>query len=392
MKPRILLVLLCLVLATAVSAQVVIRGGDSITGNVSSVNGQRIAILDGRIVFNASEAKVVDERGPVKLSAVKKGDRVNARISGSIDGELQASDVLILDDPDASLAGAAEEISVAGGTITLLDQEVRVSGATILRGLDGRPLPGLGSIVRGQHVTVDLDAAQAGLVAKVVSISGSAPFYPTELLGTIDSIEDDLWTIVAENARITVRVTAETTVVGTPRVGDLVFVTFRTGNDGLKVAITIAPGSAAPEPEFPVRGIVAAISDTSLTLTNPAGGDDSMRVGLNGATMFDGGRPVAGETVTVLVRRVADDTFVATRVTRESGAAALAFEDTIVAIGANEWQIGERLVGVDARTKFAGVLHVGTKATVRAATMADGKLLALEIEGSFGRPSRTTNH
>lgn len=390
MKIRNLLVLLCLILTTAASAQVVIRGGDSITGNVSSVSGKRLAILDDRIVFDVSAAKVVDQRGPAKLSDIKKGDRVNARISGSVDGELRASDVLILDDPDASLAGAAEDVNAAAGTVTLLEQQVRVTGSTILRGLDGRPLPSLGAIVRGQHITVDLDAAQSGLVARAITISGSLPFYPTELLGTIDSVHDDLWTIVAENARITVRVTAETVVVGTPRVGDLVFVTFRTGSDGLKVAITIAPGNAAPEPEFPVRGVVAAISETSITLTNPEGGSDSLSANLNGDTIFDNGRPSAGETVTVLMRRITGDVFLVTRVTRETGSSSVSFEGTVSSIGSGEWNIDGRAVGVDAQTKFAGMLAVGDRASVLATTMADGKLLALEIARIARRPSLTT--
>ncbi len=244
MRIRNLLLLLLCIAATVLSAQVVIRGGDSLTGTVSSARGGRIGILDDRVVFDASNATVVTHLGTARVSDIKKGDRVHATIAESVGGELSASSVLILDEHDATLSGGAEQIDVAGGSVTLLDRKVGVTPSTVLRGLQGEPLPGLGSIVRGQHLTVALDGAQAGLVAKSITISSAAPFYPTELYGTIDSISDDLWTIVAPNARITVRVTPETTVVGTPRVGDQVFVTFRTGSDGLKVAISIGPGVA----------------------------------------------------------------------------------------------------------------------------------------------------
>jgi hypothetical protein len=306
----------------AASAQVVIHGGDSLTGTVSSAHGPRIGILDDRIVFNAADATVVSPRGPAKLSDVKKGDRITAQIAGTIDGELHAGGVLILDDPDAALSGAVEAIDAAAGLVTLFGQEVRVTASTIFRGLHGEPLSGLGAVVRGQQVTVHLDAAQAGLVARALMISSPAPFYPTELEGTIESIHNDLWTIVAPNARITVRVTSDTTIVGTPRVGDLVFVTFRTGSDGLKVAITIAPANSTPEPTFDVRGKVAAIGQTALTLTNDAG-DDTLDVTLDGNTVFTPGRPAVGDRVVVSMYRLPDDTLLATRVARDTTASTL---------------------------------------------------------------------
>ncbi|HEX8254535.1 MAG TPA: DUF5666 domain-containing protein [Thermoanaerobaculia bacterium] len=377
MKVRtLLLVLLCITALTS-SAQFVIRGGDSLTGTVSSVHGPRVGILDDRIVFDASDAKVVSEYGPARLSEVKKGDRVNATIAGTIDGRLTASQLLLLNQPDASLSGAAEQIDVAGGSVTLLDQRVRVTSATVLRGLDGRPLPSLGSIVRGQHITVALDAAQAGLAAKSITVSSPAPFYPTELEGTIERIESDLWTIVAPNARITVRVTPETTVVGTPRVGDVVFVTFRSGSDGLKVAISIGPRNATPEPAFDVRGIVAQITATSITLTNDAR-DETIDAAIDANTTFDGARPSAGDRVVVTMRRVADDTFLAVRVAPDAAQGALTFNGTVTMMGLNEWQIDEQRMVIDENTRIARLLQLGEKVRVTAIGTDDG-LLALEI-------------
>jgi hypothetical protein len=317
MRIRNLLIMLLCLASTTLSAQVVIRGGDSLTGTVSSARGGRIGILDDRIVFDASNATVVTSLGTARLQDIKKGDRVKATIAESVGGELNASSVLILDEHDATLAGGVEQVDVAGNSVTLLDRKVSVVASTVLRGLHGEPLPGLGSIVRGQHVTVAIDGAQAGLVAKSLTISSAAPFYPTELYGTIEAIHDDLWTIVAPNARITVRVTPETTVVGTPRVGDEVFVTFRTGSDGLKVAISIGPGAPAPEPSFEVRGLVAQIDATSLTLTNDAQGD-TITAAIDSSTVFPDGRPVAGDRVIVTMRRQSDDTFLAVRVARDT--------------------------------------------------------------------------
>ncbi|HYO77422.1 MAG TPA: DUF5666 domain-containing protein [Thermoanaerobaculia bacterium] len=381
MKIRNLLLVLLCITALNSSAQLVIRGGDALTGTVSSVHGTRVGILDERIVFDASNAKVVGEFGPSRLSEVKKGDRVHATIAGTIDGRLTASQLLILSDPDALLAGAAEQIDSAGGSVTLLEQRVRVTGATLLRGLHGEPLASLGAIVRGQHITVALDAAQPGLAAKSVTVSSPAPFYPTELEGTIDAIQNDLWTIVAPNARITVRVTAETTIVGTPRVGDLVFVTFRSGNDGLKVAISIGPRTATPQPAFDVRGIVSRITTSAITLTNDAG-DEALEAAIDANTTFDGARPSTGDRVVVTMRRLPDDTFLAVRVVADTTQSALTFNGTVTMMGLDEWQIDEQRMAIDGNTRIARTLQVGEKVRVTAMRTSDG-LLALEIARAF---------
>jgi hypothetical protein len=390
MKIRNLLhMLLCLTALTS-SAQIVIRGGDSLTGRVSSARGARIGILDDRIVFDASKATVVSELGTARLSDIKKGDRVQATIADSVDGVLNASAVLILNDPDASLSGAAEQIDVAGGSVTLLDRKVQVTAATVLRGLHGEPLPGLGSLVRGQHLTVALDASQPGLVASSLTITSAAPFYPTELQGTIDSIQNDFWTIVAPNARITVRVTAETTIVGTPRVGDEVFVTFRTGSDGFKVAISIGPANAAPEPAFDVRGIVSGITTTSLTLTNDAH-DDSIQAAIDGNTVFADGLPSVGDRVVVSMRRQPDDTFLAVRVADDANDGSVTLDGTVTMMSVDEWQIDDQRLSVNEQTKVSRSLQLGDRVNVTAVTMADSRMLALAITRQ-PRHTRIVNH
>jgi hypothetical protein len=82
MRIRNLLLLLLCIAATVLSAQVVIRGEDSLTGTVSSPRGGRIGILDDRAVTLSGGAEQVDGRtvvlnGETRVDkSLQLGDRV----------------------------------------------------------------------------------------------------------------------------------------------------------------------------------------------------------------------------------------------------------------------------------------------------------------------------
>jgi hypothetical protein len=349
------LALFCFFLALPAQAQLP-RGARGVTGVVSSIEGTTVKLVDGRLTVDVSRAVVRSDSGPGTIADIKAGDRISVQLAGrSTESDVLAADfVQILRFPDALLSGEAEAVDGPSGVLTLLGLPVRVTSATILRGLRGEAIS-LADVRPHQQVRVELDATQPGLAAKTVIVSSPVPDHPNTFIGVIEKIEGDTWTVRASDATVVLKTNAETQITGTPRAGDRVMVTYRTDASGQNIALSISIAHAQPpRSERPMAGTVTELTDTSLTVTiRPT--NDFARLVVNGETRFFGGRPAIGDHVMVFFRNE-NQTNIATRVVRiDSGSEnRITFEGRLNVIEGNKWLIDTHEVIVNQRTRIVG--------------------------------------
>ncbi|HEY0159509.1 MAG TPA: DUF5666 domain-containing protein [Thermoanaerobaculia bacterium] len=385
MKARIAsFVLFCLAALTFTSgaqAQVFPRGARGVTGTVSSIEGTAIRLFDNRLTLDASRAIVRSDLGPATLADIKPGDRISAYVFPAVDGALVADMIHILRLPDAALSGEVEAVDAASGVLTVLGLQVRVTSATVLRGLGGEPIA-LGAVLPHQQVRVELDAASPGLVAKTVLVTSPVPDFTNTFIGTVEKIEGDTWTVRASGATVVVKTTTDTQIVGTPRVGDEVMVTYRTDGAGQNLALSISIVPKMPQrPERPMNGTVTEITATSLTITFPPT-NDFATFDITSETQFFGGRPAVGDNVLVF-SRPENERNIATRVVRidSSDENRIFFDGTLHVIDGNKWTIDEHEVIVTERTLITGNPKPGDRVHVIATqpNHPDPALYGIEI-------------
>jgi exosome complex RNA-binding protein Csl4 len=361
----------------------------SVTGHVTSIDGTTIRLFDGRITLDASRAVVRTDFGTGQLSDVKPGDRISALVRVGTNGALQAETIHILTSPDALLTGAVDAVDATGGTITVLGQQVRVTSSTVIRGLRGAAIQ-LSEILPRQQVRIELDRSQPGLTAKSIVVTSPIPDIPNWFGGTVEKIEGDTWTVRNDERSLTVKVTSETHIHGTPRVGDRVFVTYKTDTAGQHTAVSIAMVvPPPPRPDVPAAGSVTELTTTSLTIRH-VGNDATVTFVVNEQTEFLGGRPAAGDRVIVFAKPAASGTGrVAVRVVRVSeNENRIVFDGVVRAIEGTRWSIGDQVVQVSPSTLILGNPRAGDRVNVVAHQGADRTLHALYISKLL-RPSGT---
>lgn len=386
---KTLLTLICFFLAAAAHAQSVPRGARGITATVTSVQGTTITLFDGRVTVDASRAIVRSDLGPATLADIQPDDRISVQLVGwQTDGALVAAMIHILRFPDAALSGEAEAVDAASGVLTVLGLQVRVTSATVLRGLGGEAIT-LADVRPHQQVRVELDGSQPGLVAKTIIVMSPVPDISNTFIGIVEKIEADVWTVRASDATVVLVTTPETQIIGTPRAGDRVMVTYKRDASGRNIALTIslAP-QAPPRPVRPMSGKVTEITATSMTITMRPTGDFATFV-INEQTLFFGGRPAVGDDVLVYARN-SDGVNTAIRVVRidNSTQNRIFFDGVLHVVEGNVWTIDTHKVVVNERTRLIGNPQPGDRVHVIATQMLpDLTLYALEIS-KIGTPWR----
>ena len=379
-RKHLLLFVSCSLVAAIATARIAPSGGQSVTGIVTAVDGSRISLLDGRITIDVSNAIVRSEYGPGDVADIRPGDRISAMVTREAAApDLVARMIQIHSSSDAILSGTVEAVDTAGDTITVLGRTIRVTAATIIRGLGGLRHESVASILPGQEVRVDIDGSQPGLTARSILIVSPIPEMFGSVIGVVESIENNVWTIRADRT-IRVTTTEETRIIGTPVVDDRVLVNFRTDAAGQHFALSITPAPEPPQRERVMRGTVLEIGETTLNLQTLQG---PVIIVLDSRTTFHGGRPVAGDVAHVYLRDAAPAIFIADRVVRVSrGENRIVFIGTVIAINGSVWDVdGMRLV-VNERTRLINDPGLGDRVHVVATQNAEGTF-ALEIETVF---------
>jgi hypothetical protein len=206
--------------------------------------------------------------------------------------------------------------------------------------------------------------------------------------GLLDTVDGEAWSV----AGIRVSVPAEAEIVGTPFPGLYVEVAGTSQPDGTVRATRVEVTGLA------FIGTVRALGPTAWVV-------DNTRLIVNTETAVSGA-PQVGDLVSVTARRLPDGGWLALRIAHEPeapptpaatrtpapssttaatrrpppAAVEVRFTGVVEAIGPQSWQVGGRVVGLNAATEIRDNPQLGQTVEVRALRAADGTLTALRIE------------
>ena len=287
--------------------------GGTVSGVVSSVQGNLIQIADGAITIDATDARVVAGRGQTaSIADVKPGMQLFATLRASnpaSHGGLPATLITVTNAADATLAGAVQSVDATSRSFMLLNETIQVDDNTSFGGFKREGGTSFADLQPNVVVHVQADNVGGRLVAREVLIVAPAPPQVELVRGTVDSIGADSWTVHNERGTFTFVVNAQTKVVGSPKVGDTVEVLYNIDAAHNFVAISIIKFE---RPTVPVmqhfHGKVKAIEESNWTVTVDGGID--RRFTVNERTKVMPGI-VVGDMVDVVAVQNSDGTLTA---------------------------------------------------------------------------------
>jgi hypothetical protein len=194
-----------------------------VEGVVSSISGDLITILEGRITIDVGAAHVTrfGERGERREAEISLGDRIVATsFDSATTGTLLAHIVVIITPPDGRLVGTVQRIDSARGTLVVLGQTIEGTEKTRFESSQrGRTIASLDDLVPGDPVTVAVDVEGAALQARAVHL---LPLQQERIAGVVKSIGREVWVITSRAGDTAVYVTEATRIEGEPAPGDQV--------------------------------------------------------------------------------------------------------------------------------------------------------------------------
>ncbi len=280
--------------------------GGTISGIVESVDGHQIRLAEGLVVVDASEAKIVVGRGREGTVAdIEPGMLLFAAIRS----DQKASMITATRFNDATLFGAVDSVDVPAQSLVLLGQTVHVDDETSFGGFRNGEDLDLSDIVRNQLVQVHVDAVNGRLIAREVLVLAPVPPQISGLRGTVKSIGTESWEIETGRETATVVVSAQTKIIGSPKVGDTVEVLYSIDSAHNKVAISIIKFERVPPPVnvLTFSGRVKSITGPTWVVTADAG---DRTIAVNERTKI-AGNPTVGDLVQVLASEAEDGTLTA---------------------------------------------------------------------------------
>lgn len=314
-SPARLVLLAALLVAVAAGPLAAAGSGLSVEGTVSSVAGNTISLLDGAVRIDASTARIFSRRtgAPLGIADVLPGAEIRAAIaSARPDGLLVATTIAVGNVEAVELRGKIESIDAAAGTFKLLGMPIATTSATAFSGETARgSVRRLSDLAVDDFVEVAAQRTPTGLVALSVHAEDHHPEppegQPVEFRGTVESQGADAWVVSGK----TVKITAQTRIIGSPVVGDAVRVGALRARDGSLTALVIVKLSAEPPqgPVVEIRGRVEARGATSWTIAGKVVKVTPLTVIL--------GNPGVGDTVEARALRAADASLTALLIKKE---------------------------------------------------------------------------
>lgn len=224
----------------------------SVTGTVSAVSGNIIAVGNGTVTIDASAAKIVDQSGAaVAPAAIATGSLIVATVKSdgvAANAPLPATFIAVSKPAALTLVGPVTAVDAAHNNFTLLGRTIQVTSQTSF----GGPMPGtaaksLADVQPNELVVVQANPGGTQTIVAVSVMLMSLHVDPPQMLhGTVKSIAADAWVIAIAGKDVTVSVNAQTQIAGSPKVGDTVIVTAVTDSSGKLVAIAIMKGPQLP--------------------------------------------------------------------------------------------------------------------------------------------------
>lgn len=246
--------------------------GGTVTGTVSSVQGNQIQIAGGTIRIDASQAKIIVGRGREgSIADVKPGMQLFAALRGSNpnpDAIVYATTITVTDPADVTLSGQVQTVNPANREFMLLSAVIRVDDNTSYGGYKREAGTSFNDIQPNVFVHVQADNVNGRLVAREVLVVAPAPPRVGHARGTVQSIGADQWTIKTEKETLTVVINAQTRIAGSPKVGDTVEVLYSIDSSNRNVAVSIIKFDPTPAPMIRhFTGRVKTIGPTEWTVT-----------------------------------------------------------------------------------------------------------------------------
>lgn len=276
--------------------------GATISGVVQRVDGNLIRLADGLITVDASEAKILIDRGREGTAAdIEPGMQLFATIGSNG----KASTISATRAGDATIFGAVDSVDVAAKTLVILGYTIHVDANTSFGGFRKGEDVDLSDIMTNQLVQVQVDAVNGSLVAREVLILAPLPPQAGHVRGTVKSIGTESWEIKIDREVVTVLVNAQTKIAGSPKVGDTVEVLYTIDSANNKVAISILKFEVSTPPRVvQFHGKVKSITGPTWVVTVD-GSNEEKTFTVNERTKVTGA-PVVGDLVQVLATQ-ADD-------------------------------------------------------------------------------------
>lgn len=298
--------------------------GAHVSGIVTAVSGHQIQLAGGAITIDATGARVVIHGGKEgTVAQIQPGMLVFAALTSAepaANAPLIASTVTATRLDDASLFGPVQRVDPAAGTLTVLGRTIRVTTETSFGGIVKRrdgPNPGLGDVVPGQLVQVQVEASAGQLVAtSVLLVTPNLPEVHS-VRGTVKSIGTESWVLDRERGDdLTLVIDAQTKILGAPKVGDVVEALYRVDPSHAFVAISIVKFEKPPVPPMPellrFTGTVKSIAAEAWVITRESG---DQRVLIDRHSKIEPGIHL-GDSVEVLAQRRDDGSLVAMAIMR----------------------------------------------------------------------------
>jgi hypothetical protein len=323
-KPLVLLILLFVATLASARTRSVTPGkhpglapnAATVGGIVDSVEGTLIRLADGHVTIETKDAKIVLDRGVQgTIDQIKPGTILFAMISRTDiepNAPLPASMITVLRVPDATLFGPVQEVDLGNQTLTVLGRTIRVTDATSIGGFHRDGKPDLGDIQPNHIVQVQADVKNGELVASSILVLAPAPPELHAARGEVKSIGAESWVIAPEKGEpLTLKIDANTKIVGSPKVGDTVEVLYTVDSAHALVAISILRFERPEPPAIPdlkrFHGPVKSIDGSKWIVSND--GKDFEFI-VNGDTKIEPGIR-AGDKVDGLAKRDGDGPWIA---------------------------------------------------------------------------------
>lgn len=254
----------------------------TVLGTVSAVNGNLISIAKGLIVIDASDAKIVGPfNAAATIASIEPGDLISVNVkNGNVaaGAPVPAALIGIIKIPETELNGQVQAVDTAAKSFTVLGTTIHVTPETrFVSGPFGAPITGIEGIHVGDFVVVTATASNGKLLADTVVAPGLLNVSTKEIHGKVKSIGTDSW-IITDNSNkdVTVKVTSQTKILGSPVVGSTVdaFVLIDSSNQYVALTIIDSSNLIPIPPLLTYRGIVKKITPGTWTVRDDATNTD----------------------------------------------------------------------------------------------------------------------
>ena len=259
--------------------------GTMVSGIVSSVTGNVIALAGGLVTIDASQAQISDDRGnTATIASITPGSMIVAILSSSTaaaNAPLPAMIIGVTRIPQVSLSGPLQTIGT--NSITVLGRTVTVDANTTFAGR----ARSLAELVVNDIVYVQANNVNGALVASSITAQSPMPKPSTVIHGTVKSIGTDSWVITDRaNKDWTIVVNAQTKIAGDPKAGDEVDILVNTDNANQYIAVSIVK-TVRFDQVTTFMGELKSISATSLVVRDSRSNAD-ITVAITASTKITG--------------------------------------------------------------------------------------------------------